>query len=32
VKWREIYKKLEAAIDACESFAKVLEGIAIKYG
>jgi uncharacterized protein len=32
VKWREIYKHMETAIDRCEDFADVLEGIAIKYG
>jgi uncharacterized protein len=32
VKWREIYKKMESAVDACEDFANVLEGIALKYG
>jgi len=31
VKWREVYSKMEATIDGCESFADVLEGIAIKY-
>ncbi len=32
VKWREIYKIMEAAIDGCEYFANLLEGIAVKYG
>ena len=32
VKWREIYKIMESAIDGCEYFANLLEGIAIKYG
>jgi predicted phosphate transport protein (TIGR00153 family) len=31
VKWREVYKKMEATIDGCEDCADVLEGIAIKY-
>jgi predicted phosphate transport protein (TIGR00153 family) len=31
VKWREIYKKMEATIDGCEDCANVMEGIAIKY-
>jgi uncharacterized protein len=31
VKWREVYKKMEATIDGCEVFADVLEDIAIKY-
>jgi uncharacterized protein len=31
VKWREIYQKMESAVDACEAFANILEGIALKY-
>ncbi len=31
IKWREIYEKLEATVDACEDVANVLEGIALKY-
>jgi len=31
VKWREIYKKMESAIDGCEVIANVLEGLAAKY-
>jgi uncharacterized protein len=31
VKWREIYKHMELVINACEEFANVLEGIAVKY-
>jgi uncharacterized protein len=31
VKWREVYQKMEAAIDGCEVVADMLEGIAIKY-
>jgi predicted phosphate transport protein (TIGR00153 family) len=31
VKWREIYNKLESAIDACEQLANVMEGFALKY-
>jgi uncharacterized protein Yka (UPF0111/DUF47 family) len=31
VKWREIYKDMESTIEACEVFADILEGIAIKY-
>jgi uncharacterized protein len=31
VKWREVYKKMESTIDACATFAKIMEGIAIKY-
>jgi uncharacterized protein len=32
VKWREIYKNMEATLDQCEDLANILEGIAIKYG
>jgi uncharacterized protein len=31
VKWREIYKKMEATVDGCEVFADIMEGIANKY-
>ncbi len=31
VKWREVYKKMEATIDGCEIFSDILEDIAIKY-
>ena len=31
VKWREIYEYMELALDACETVAAVLEGVAIKY-
>jgi uncharacterized protein len=31
VKWREVYIKLELAIDACEVLANILEGFALKY-
>ncbi len=31
VKWREIYKKMESAIDGCETIANILEGFAAKY-
>ncbi len=31
VKWREVYKKMESTIDACGAFAKIMEGVAIKY-
>jgi uncharacterized protein len=31
VKWREIYKKMESAIDGCEVIANVLEGFGAKY-
>lgn len=32
IKWREIYKHLETAIDRCEDVANVLEGVALKNG
>ena len=31
LKWREIYKYLEAVLDKCEDVANILEGISIKY-
>jgi uncharacterized protein len=31
VKWRDIYNKMESAIDGCETFANILEDIAIEY-
>jgi uncharacterized protein len=31
VKWREIYKKMESAIDGCEVIANILEALAAKY-
>jgi uncharacterized protein len=31
IKWREIYKHIETAIDRCEDVANVIEGIAYKY-
>jgi len=30
IRWKDIFDTLEAAVDACESVANVLEGIAIK--
>ncbi|MEW6034948.1 MAG: DUF47 family protein, partial [Chloroflexota bacterium] len=32
IKWREIYKHMETAIDRCEGVANVVEGVALKYG
>jgi predicted phosphate transport protein (TIGR00153 family) len=32
LKWREIYERLEMAVDKCEDVANVLEGIQLKYG
>ncbi len=31
IKWREIYKHMETAVDRCEDVADVLEGVALKY-
>jgi predicted phosphate transport protein (TIGR00153 family) len=30
IRWKDLYERLEAAIDACEHVANILEGIAIK--
>jgi uncharacterized protein Yka (UPF0111/DUF47 family) len=30
IRWKAIYDTLEAAVDACETVANVLEGIALK--
>jgi predicted phosphate transport protein (TIGR00153 family) len=30
IRWKDIYERLEAAIDACETVANILEGITIK--
>ena len=30
IRWKDIFESLEAAVDACERVANVLEGIAIK--
>ena len=30
IRWKDIYERLEEAIDACEHVANVLEGIVIK--
>ena len=30
IKWKEIYEKLEAAVDRCESVANIIEGVIIK--
>jgi hypothetical protein len=32
IRWKDIYERLEEAIDACEKVAYVLEGIATKNG
>lgn len=30
IRWKDIYERLEAGIDACDSVAKVLEGVVVK--
>jgi uncharacterized protein Yka (UPF0111/DUF47 family) len=30
IRWKDIYERLEAAIDACEQVANIVEGIVIK--
>ena len=30
IRWKDIFESLEAAVDACETVANVLEGIALK--
>ena len=30
IRWKDIFESLEAAVDACETVAHVLEGIALK--
>ena len=30
IRWKDIYERLEQAIDACEHVANVLEGVVIK--
>jgi uncharacterized protein Yka (UPF0111/DUF47 family) len=32
IRWKDIYESLEAAVDACEGVAHILEGIALKRG
>jgi len=32
IRWKDIFESLEAAVDACETAANVLEGVAIKRG
>ena len=32
IRWKDIFESLEASVDACETAANVLEGIAIKRG
>lgn len=31
IKWREIYKFLEATLDSCEAVANIVEGVVMKY-
>ena len=30
IRWKDIYERLENAVDACETVANILEGIVIK--
>jgi uncharacterized protein Yka (UPF0111/DUF47 family) len=32
IRWKDIFETLEAAVDACETVAHVLEGITLKQG
>ena len=32
IRWKDIFDTLDAAVDACETVANVLEGISIKSG
>jgi uncharacterized protein Yka (UPF0111/DUF47 family) len=32
IRWKDIFESLEAAVDACEAVAHVLEGITLKRG
>ena len=32
IRWKDIFESLEAAVDACETVAHVLEGITLKRG
>jgi len=31
IKWKEIYEKLEAAVDRCENVANIIESVIIKH-
>ena len=31
IKWKDIFERLEQAIDACEHVANILEGIVVKH-
>jgi uncharacterized protein len=31
IKWKEIYEKLEAAVDRCENVANIIESVMIKH-
>jgi uncharacterized protein len=31
IRWKDIYERLEQAIDACEKAANILEGIVVKH-
>jgi uncharacterized protein Yka (UPF0111/DUF47 family) len=32
IRWKDIFETLEAAVDACETVANVLEGVCLKRG
>ena len=32
IRWKDIFESLEAAVDACETAAHVMEGVALKRG
>ncbi len=31
LKWKEVYEKLEAAVDRCENVANIIESVVIKH-
>jgi uncharacterized protein Yka (UPF0111/DUF47 family) len=31
IKWKDVYEKLESAIDRCENVANIIEGVIIKH-
>jgi hypothetical protein len=32
IKWKEIFERIEEAIDICEDVSNIVEGIVLKYG
>ena len=32
IRWKDIFERLEQAIDACEHVSNILEGICVKHG